>query len=238
MSKTGADKLKGGSGGSFGLSYPTLTKGNYTAWSMKMIVFMQAHGVWEAVEPSDPKAVIEEKTDKIALAMIYQAIPEEILLSLANKKTSKDAWDAIRTMCQGAERVKQAKVQTLRAEFEALSMKDTDQIDDFSVKINGVVSNIRALGEEVAESYVVKKLLRAVPSKYLQIASTLEQFGDLNAMTVEETIGALKTHEERLKGSTFSNEEQLMLTEEEWRKRDNEGGKLLLTREEWLKKSN
>ncbi|XP_074352628.1 uncharacterized protein LOC141691769 [Apium graveolens] len=161
-----------------------------------------AHGVWEAVEPSDPKAAIEAKTDKIALAMIYQALPEEIMLSLADKKTSKDAWDAIKIMCQGDERVKQAKVQTLRAKFEGLSMKDTNQIDDF------------------------------------YIASTLEQFGDLNTMTVEETIGALKTHEERLKGSTVSNEEQLMLTKEEWRKWDNDSGKLLLTREEWLKKSN
>lgn len=233
MSKTGMDKLKG----SVGLSYPTLTKGNYTAWSLKMRVFMQAHGVWDAVESSDPKVVVEGKTDKIALAMIYQGIPEEFLLSIAEKKTAKDAWEAIKTMSQGADKVKKAKVQTLKAEFEALSMKDTDQLDDFYMKINGIVSNIRALGEAVAESYVVKNLLRAVPPKFLQIASTLEQFGNLDTMSIEEAIGALKAHEERVKGTVTTNDMHLMLTEEEWRKRDNEGEKLFLTREEWLKKS-
>lgn len=237
------NKLKGGS---IGLSYPMLAKGNYTAWSMKMSVYMQAHGVWDAVEPSDLKAVVESKTDKIALAMIYQGIPEDVLLSLADKKTAKDAWEAIKTMSQGAEKVKTAKVQTLKVEFEALCMRDTDQMDDFYMKVNGIVSNIRALGEEMAESYVVKKILRAVPPKFLQIASALEQFGNLNTMSVEEVIGSLKAHEERLRGSTQDEKlkgsmsgtgEQLMLTEEEWRKKENDEGKLLLTREEWLKRS-
>lgn len=68
-----------------------LTWENYTAWSMKMRVFMQPHGVWDAVEPSYLKARVEGKTDKVALAMIYQEIPENMLLSLANKKTAKEA---------------------------------------------------------------------------------------------------------------------------------------------------
>lgn len=117
-------------------------------------------------------------------------------------------------------------------------MKDNDQIDDFYTKINGIVSNIRALGDEISESSVVKKLLRAVPMKFLQIASTLEQFSNLDDMSVEEVIGSLKTHEERLKGASSTNEEQLMMTEDEWRKRDSDDGKLLLTREEWIKRSN
>ncbi|KAL8127875.1 hypothetical protein AgCh_014714 [Apium graveolens] len=168
-------------GGSFGLTYPMLTKGNYTAWALKMRVFMQAQGVWNAIEAPDPK---DEKSDKIALAMIYQGIPEDMLLSITEKKIAKEGWEAIKVMCQGADRVKKARVQTLKAEFETLRMNDGEQLDDFYMKLNGLVSTIRALGEEMHESYVVKKLLRAVPSRFLQIASTIEQFGDLEKMTV------------------------------------------------------
>lgn len=228
------NKLKG----SVGLSYPTLTRENYTAWSMKMRVFMQAHGVWDAIELSDPKATVDGKIDKVALAMIYQAIPEEVLLSLADKKTSKEAWDAIKTLCQGADKVKKAQIQTLKAEFEAMSMKDSDPLEDFYMKMNGLVSNIRALGEEMSESYVVKKLLRAVPSNFLQIASTIEQFGDLETMSIEEAIGSLKAHEERLKGQTEVKGDQLLLTKEEWLKKEGNEAKLLLTREEWQKRFN
>lgn len=85
---------------------------------------------------------------------------------------------------------------------------------------------------------MVKKLLRAVPSKFLQIASAIEQFGNLEKMYVEEVVGSLKAHEERLRGQTESSgEHKLLLTEEEWTKRENNEGKLLLIREEWLKRT-
>lgn len=237
MSKSQTMDVVKSKGGSMGLSYPMLTRTNYTVWAMKMKVIMQAHGVWEGVEQADPKAAVEERVDKVALAMIYQSIPEEMLLSLSEKKKAKDAWDAIRVMSQGAERAKAAKVQTLKAEFEGLNIKDTELLDDFCMKLNGLVTNIRALGEDVKETYVVKKLLRAVPQKFLQIASTMEQFGNLETMTLEEAIGSLKAHEERVKGTTenTSTGSQLLLTEEEWIMREKNENKLLLTREEWQK---
>lgn len=71
---------------------------------------MQAQGVWEAVEPNDPKVAVEVQTDKIALAAIYQGIPEEILLLVAEKSSAKEVYDAIKVMCVGADRVKKANV--------------------------------------------------------------------------------------------------------------------------------
>ena len=56
-------------------------------------------------------------------------------------------------------------------------------------------------------------------------------------MTIEETVGSLKAHEERLHGQSESSGSQLLLTEEEWKKRENNEGQLLLTRDKWLKKS-
>ena len=221
-----------------GLSYPMLTKINYTAWPLKMKVFLQAQGVWVAIESKKPigenavAAHVDEKTDKLALAAIYQGIPEDILLSLANKTTTKDAWEAIKTLCLGADKAKKARAQTLRIEFESLNMKETEQLDEFCMRLSGLVTNIRALGEKVEETYVVKKLLRAVPSKFLQIASAIEQFGDLEVMTLKEVVGSLKTHEERLRGVSEPSDGKLLLTEEEWRKRENTEGQLLLTREE------
>lgn len=208
------------------LHYPMLSRSNYAAWAIKMRVFMQAQGVWDAVEPRTSNTVVETKKDKMAMAAIYQGIPEDLLLSLAEKQTAKEAWEALKTMFMGADRVKTARVQTLKAEFEILSMKDTETIDEFTVKVNNVVSNIRALGDKIEEDYVVKKLLRAVPSKFVQIASTIEQFADLEKMTVEEVIGRLKAHEERIRGHSENTEKNTETAD----------GKLLLTRQEWVDK--
>lgn len=73
------------------------------------------------------------------------------------------------------------------------------------------MTNIRVLGESISKLYLVKKLLRAVPSKFVQIMSTLEQFGDLEKMTVERAAGSLKAPEERVKGKTEASEGQLLL---------------------------
>lgn len=156
----------------------------------------------------------------MALAAIYHGIPEETLILLAEKETAKEAWEALKTMHLGAKRVKEAKVQTLKSEFEGLRMKETESVDDFVVRLTTIVNKIRTLGEKIKETYVVKKFLRAVPRKFLQIASTIEQFGDLKTMTVEEVIGRLKAHKERLGGFGEAEEEHILFTRAEWKAKD------------------
>ncbi|CAH9098259.1 unnamed protein product [Cuscuta epithymum] len=209
--------------GAVSLQYPMLAKNNYTPWAIKMKVFMQAQGVWDAIEPADPKAEIEDRKDKMAMAAIYQGIPEEMLLSLAEKKTAREAWDALETIYMGEERVKSARIQTLKSEFEMLRMKESESIDDFAIKLHKIATNIRTLGEKFEEACVVKKLLRAVPTKYLQIASTIEQFGDMETMTVEEAVGRLRCYEERIRGHEEIEGNQLLLTQEEWLARSKKG---------------
>ncbi|CAL4903867.1 unnamed protein product [Urochloa decumbens] len=188
------------------LQYPMLSKSNYPAWAIKMEAYMRAQGVWDAIEAKDPKQVPARKS-QMALAAIYQAIPEGTLFLLSGKKTAKSAWEALKTMHIGAKRLRDAKMQTLRLEFEGLRMKEAESVDEFAVRLTTVVNKIQTLGEDIEESYVVRKFLRAVPSKFLQIASTIEQFGDLDTMTLEEVIGRLKVHEERLAAGLSAAEE-------------------------------
>lgn len=72
-------------------------KGNYTACTMKMQVYMHAYEVWDAIDSKGSKTTVENKVDKIALVAIYQSI-DDILLTLVEKKT-KEAWKALKTMC-------------------------------------------------------------------------------------------------------------------------------------------
>lgn len=119
-------------------------------------------------------------------------------------------------MYLGGNRVKEAKVQTLKSEFEGLRMKESELVDNFAIRLTTIVNKIQALGEKVEESYVVKKLLCAVPNKFLQIASTIEQFGDFKTMTVEEVIGQLKAYEDQLTGHGDASKEHILLTRAEW----------------------
>lgn len=83
----------------------------------------------------------------------------------AEKKTKKEAWDTLKVTYLGTDRVKIVKVQTLKAESEVLSMKEPNLIEDFWLKINNIVSNIRALGHNG----------RTICSKYLSLYGQPQQ---------------------------------------------------------------
>jgi hypothetical protein len=218
------------------LHYPMLTRSNYTTWAIKMKVFMHAQGVWDSVKSDDSNDKLDVKKDQTALAAIYQGIPNETLQVVSEKKTAKEAWECIRTMYQGAQHVKDARIQTLREELDALRMKSTDSVDDFAMKVNLIVSTIRGLGENIEDWYVVRKILRATLNKLLQIVASIEQFGDMKMMSIEEVIGRLRAYEERLCCSDDADDgaEHLLLTKVQWKateKKDDEH--LLLTRAQW-----
>ncbi|XP_022930203.1 uncharacterized protein LOC111436721 [Cucurbita moschata] len=158
----------------------------------------------------------------MVLAAIYQAILEEMLFLLAEKETGKEVWQTLKTIHVGAERVKEAKIQTLKIEFEIMNMKESETTDDYAARLTGVVNKIRTFGDKFEEAYLVKKFLRSVPSKFLHITSTIEQFADLKVITMEEVIGRLKAYEERI-GGNKKNAEIVLLTQGEWKAKESKG---------------
>nr|GFB21509.1 zinc finger, CCHC-type [Tanacetum cinerariifolium] len=71
---------------------------------------------------------------------------------------------------------------------------------------------------------LVRKLLNVVPDRYLQIVASIEQYSDLDEMTLEEAIGRLKTYEERIKykkGKQVDDQERLMFTRHELKAKEN-----------------
>jgi hypothetical protein len=80
-----------------------------------------------------------------------------------------------------------------------------------------ITNEIRLLGEKFEESNAARKFLQVVPSKFLEIASAIEQFVDLKTIAMEEVTGRLKAHEERLRRSSDEKDDgQLLMTRSEW----------------------
>ncbi|XP_042408810.1 uncharacterized protein LOC121998116 [Zingiber officinale] len=201
--------------------YPMLSPHNYTVWAIKTEAILDAQGVWEAVEPAEG-AQVDAKKDKKARAYILQCVPEDILLQIATKKTAKEVWDSLKTRYLGSDRVKKARVQTLKSEFDALRMKETETIDEFAGKLSALSSKFSTLGDTLEDSSLVKKLLNSVPDKFFPIVAGIEQFYDLESIPFEEAIGRLKAYEERtlrLCSNTNGTEGELLLTHAEWQMR-------------------
>ncbi|GJT25497.1 hypothetical protein Tco_0895434 [Tanacetum coccineum] len=179
-----------------------------------MQIILEANGLWEMIEPND-KTVEDNRKDKTAIAFLYQALPEEQLLQITKHKTAKEIWTALKTKHVGEERVQQARLQTLKSEFELLHMKEDETIDTFTAKLTTLANKAAGLGHTFDDSTLVRKLLNAVPDRYLQIVASIEQYSDLGEMSLEEAIGRLKAYEERIKfkkGKQVNDQEKLMFT--------------------------
>ena len=106
---------------------------------------------------------------------------------LGAKKTVKEAWAAVKSMRVGAERVKEANAQRLLREFENIAFKDGETVDDFAMHINALAADLRTSGESMEEIKVVKKMLRVLPDRYMQIAVSIETLLDLKTLTMCHT---------------------------------------------------
>lgn len=182
--------------GSTSVACPMLNSTNYTVWSLRMKVFLRIHKAWSVIDPGTEK---NEEKDYLAMGLLYQAIPESLIMQIGDVESSKVLWDAIKTRYIGADRVKEARLQTLSVEFDRLRMNESETIDSFSGKLFGIASKSAALGSVIDESKLVKKFLKSLPRKFIHMVASLEQILDLNSTNFDDIVGRMKAYEERIR---------------------------------------
>jgi hypothetical protein len=146
-------------GGSAAVTFPTLTKTNYTEWAILMRIALQGAGLWEAMDTSDAT----ERQERQALGAILRSVSSDMVSALAAGDKGKVAWDMLKTMRIGDNRVREARHQKLRKEFNAMAFKSGESVEDFSMCMSSLVSELQSLGNSTTELDAVQKTLRVVP---------------------------------------------------------------------------
>ena len=112
---------------------------NYAFWSVRMRVYLQAQGDKVQKEvlsrynvPTNPpinthgKKLYEDNSK--AMNAILSGLTETIFVKVMHCKTAKEIWDKLKNIYEGDDKVKGAKLQTYRGQFENLKMKEEDNI--------------------------------------------------------------------------------------------------------------
>ncbi|XP_021971361.1 uncharacterized protein LOC110866523 [Helianthus annuus] len=204
------------------LQCPVLSSTNYTVWAIRMRVIFNVHGVWEQIEPGTG---VDAKKNNIAIALMFQAILEEQILQVGNLKTAKEMLDVLKTRHLGADRIREARLQTLMAEFEKLKMKDQSAIDEFANKLSGYASRAASLGSVIEETKLVKKFLNGLPKRFIHMVASIEQVVDLKTIRYDDIVGRLKAYEEGIKDeedTQSGNLNQLLFTKSDEKAKEKE----------------
>ena len=143
--------------GMFNTQLPQFNGKNYDYWAITIKAVFASHDLWELVEygfeePTNEEEFIgltqaekellksNKKKDSKAFVLLYQAVHESVFPRITAAKTSREAWQTLKTAYQGMEKVKTTNLQLLRKDFENLLMKESDNIHSFFTQAIGLVT--------------------------------------------------------------------------------------------------
>jgi hypothetical protein len=112
--------------------------------------------------------------------------------------STKEIWDKLEVVYEGDNKVREAKLQTYRTQFENMKMKEEENIVEHLHRVDEVVNSIRATREEPTDKPSVKNILRSLPMRYDTNISTIEDRSDLDTLTVDQLHGIFTAYEMRI----------------------------------------
>ena len=143
---------------------PFFTGENYAFWKFRMKTYIMSLGieVWATMElgyalkSTDTEKEAKESFVANAKAMnaILNGLCEAEFIKVMHKDTAKKIWDTLEGIHEGDQKVKTAKLQVYRAQFENLKMNDDEDVGSFFLKVAEIVNNVKALGETILESII------------------------------------------------------------------------------------
>ena len=83
-----------------------------------------------------------------------------------NCSSAKEVWDKLKTVYEGDVKVKNAKLQTYRSQFESLKMEESEDVATYFLQIDEVSNTMRGLGQKIEDEAIVQKVLRSLPARF------------------------------------------------------------------------
>ncbi|XP_066385112.1 uncharacterized protein [Miscanthus floridulus] len=177
-----------------------------------MKIKLRSRRLWTAID----KGTDNEEDNMSALEAILAVVPAEYREPLGVKNSAKEAWEAIATMRVGANHAKNAMAQLLKQEYVTLKFKDGESVEDFSLRLQSLISKLRSYDITIDKEEAVYKYLHSMPVKYIQIALSIEMMLDLSTLTIEDVTGYLRAVGEHMEQATATTDSGKLLLIEEW----------------------
>ena len=118
---------------------------------------------------------------------------------VADATMSKEAWEILQNSFQGVDKVKKVRLQSLRGDFEAICMKESESISDYCSRVKAIMNQMKRYRDKIEDVRAVEKILRSLTPKFDYVVCVIKKSKDLDSMTLEELEGSLQAHEDKIK---------------------------------------
>ena len=180
---------------------PLCDESNYAYQKVYVKVFLQTLGekVWQAVEVGqiNPKEALmdwDEATIKAAnfnskaLNALFSVVTNEEFKKISSTEITKEAQTILETTYEGTKAVKTVKFQRLTSSFEEIRMEEDETFDELYAKLNDIVNSAFNFGEFIAESKIVRKILKSLPERFHVKIIVIEEVKDIDQLPLTELV--------------------------------------------------
>ncbi len=176
---------------------------NYAYWKVKMKAHLKQinREVWKVTEtkfevakPDEPTPVEERKlqANDIAIGAFHEALADKVFEQVKNMEVSHDVWKKLEESYEGTEGIKTAKAFILQQKFASFEMKEDESVPEMFHRLESIVNELNALGEEVKDSTFSNKFLRCLPERFENLTSLLVRT-TLKTSTPQQVLAEVMT---------------------------------------------
>ena len=130
-----------------------------------------------------------------ALNALFSGVTNEKFKKISSIEVAKDAWTILETTYEGSKVIKTVKFQRLTSSVKEIRMEEDETFDEFYAKLKDIVNSAFNLGESIAKSKIVRKILRSLLERFHAKITAIEEVKDINQIPLTELVRNLQTFE-------------------------------------------
>lgn len=157
---------------------------NYAYWKVKMTTHLKSinREVWKVTEtkfevanPEAPTPNEERKLqcNDLAISALREALDDKTFEQVKNIVIAHDVWVKLEESFEGTKRVKTAKAYILQEKFASFKMQEDESVPEMFHRMQVMVNELKALGEEVKHNQFSMKFLRCLPKRFDMLITVL-----------------------------------------------------------------
>ena len=110
---------------------------------------------------------------------MFCGVTNEKFKKISSTEVAKESWTIFANTYEDTKTVKTVKLQRL-ASFEDIRMEEDETFDEFYAKLKDIVNSTFNLGEFIAESKIVRKILKSLPKRFHAKIIAIEEVKDID----------------------------------------------------------
>lgn len=174
-----------------------LNENNYGIWSMKIEALLDAKDLFEEVILGDePKKIDTDansvnnhskwlKKNKEALGIIVLSLTAEQAIIYRGIKKAKQIWEEIKLRFEGA--IEDRRTDLL-LDLTRLKKIESESIDEYITRAQGLSQQINELGKQVTERELVRYIVEGLPERYESIMLALSANRGIRFIDLRQTL--------------------------------------------------